>query len=65
MNKYSHKHIYRASEGHELKIKAKGPVSSTIQEIMGGLRSACTYVGAKNLGELYYKSNFILVNRGK
>jgi len=65
MNKYSHKHIYRASEGHELKIKAKGSVSSTIQEIMGGLRSACTYVGAKNLGELYYKSNFILVNRGK
>lgn len=65
MNKYSHKHIYRASEGHELKIKAKGSVASTIQEIMGGLRSACTYVGAKDLIELYHKSNFILVNRGK
>ena len=65
MNTHSKKHNYRASEGYELKIDSKGSVSSTIQEILGGLRSACTYVGAKDLCELYDKSNFILVNRGK
>lgn len=54
---------YRASEGKEVVIKYKGPVENTVQEILGGLRSACTYVGAQNLHELQENAQFIRVNR--
>jgi GMP reductase len=54
---------YRASEGKEVVIKYKGPVENTVQELLGGLRSACTYVGARNLYELAENSQFIRVNR--
>ena len=40
---------YRASEGKEVIPEARGPVEHTIQEILGGLRSTCTYVGARTL----------------
>lgn len=54
---------YRASEGKEVKIKYKGPVSNTIQEILGGIRSACTYVGASELKEMSKRTTFVRVNR--
>jgi GMP reductase len=54
---------YRASEGKEVVIKYKGPVENTVQELLGGLRSACTYVGARNLYELNENAQFIRVNR--
>lgn len=54
---------YRASEGKEVIIKYKGSVEKTVQEILGGLRSACTYVGARNLYELQENAQFIRVNR--
>lgn len=54
---------YRASEGKEVTIKYKGPVENTVKEILGGLRSACTYVGARNLLELSENARFIRVNR--
>ena len=37
---------YRASEGKRVEIPYRGRVSDTVQEILGGLRSTCTYVGA-------------------
>ena len=40
---------YRTSEGRTLKVPYKGSVVKTIQSILGGLRSACTYCGANNL----------------
>ncbi len=41
---------YRASEGREIAyIEPKGPLKNTIKEILGGLRSACTYIGAREL----------------
>ena len=43
---------YRAAEGREVTVPYKGDVSKTIQELLGGLRSACTYVGAENLKNL-------------
>ena len=43
---------YRAAEGREVTVPYKGEVSKTIQELLGGLRSACTYVGAENLKNL-------------
>ena len=43
---------YRASEGKAVEIEFRGPVANTMQDILGGLRSACTYVGAAKLKEL-------------
>jgi GMP reductase len=54
---------YRASEGTVVKIKYKGPVDSTMKEILGGLRSACTYVGACELKEMSKRTTFVRVNK--
>lgn len=40
---------YRAAEGKVTQIPLKGDMIETIQDIEGGLRSACTYLNAKNL----------------
>ena len=53
---------YRASEGKEVKVKYKGFIEDTIIEILGGIRSTCTYVGASKLKELSKRTTFILVN---
>lgn len=59
MNKYSGGVAeYRASEGKVVEIPYRGEVQNTIQEILGGVRSACTYVGAKNLKELPKRTTF-------
>lgn len=52
---------YRASEGKTVKIPYRGPVVHTVQDILGGLRSTCTYVGAKRLKELTKRTTFIRV----
>ena len=54
---------YRASEGKEVMLKYKGSVDHTVNELLGGLRSACTYVGARNVFDLYTHSQFVRVNR--
>jgi len=54
---------YRASEGKRVLIPYKGPVEDTILDILGGIRSTCTYVGAKELRELSKRTTFIKVNR--
>jgi GMP reductase len=53
---------YRASEGKEVTIPYKGDVSDTILDILGGLRSSCTYVGAASLKEISKRTTFIRVN---
>ena len=52
---------YRASEGKTVKVKYKGPVSETVKDITGGVRSTCTYVGASQLKELSKRTTFIRV----
>lgn len=52
---------YRASEGKTVKISYKGPVSETVKDILGGVRSTCTYVGASQLRELSKRTTFIRV----
>ncbi|MDR0247682.1 MAG: GMP reductase [Burkholderiales bacterium] len=54
---------YRASEGKEVLIPYRGPVENTAQEILGGVRSACTYVGARRLRELSKRTTFIRVTQ--
>lgn len=54
MNKHSNGVAeYRASEGKTVSIPYRGPVSSQIQDILGGLRSACTYTGMLHCSVLY------------
>lgn len=53
---------YRAAEGKRVLIPNKGSVDNTIQSILGGMRSACTYVGAKELKELSKCTTFRVVN---
>jgi len=54
---------YRASEGWEIKLQPRGPISGTLQDIEGGLRSACAYVGARNLKSLPKCATFVQVYR--
>ena len=54
---------YRASEGKEVILKYRGPVEKTMQEILGGIRSACTYIGADDIYSMPRKAKFVKVNR--
>jgi GMP reductase len=54
---------YRASEGKEVLIEYRGAVAGTLQDILGGVRSACTYVGAHKLKELTKRTTFIRVTQ--
>lgn len=54
---------YRASEGKEVLLPARGPVEATVQEILGGLRSTCTYVGARKLKDLSKCTTFVRVSQ--
>ena len=51
---------YRASEGETISLEYKGPLDKTVQQILGGLRSAATYVGAKDIKDLPKCTTFIL-----
>jgi GMP reductase len=54
---------YRSSEGRTVEIPYRGPVKNTVLDLLGGLRSACTYVGAPTLKQLSKCTTFIRVNR--
>lgn len=53
---------YRASEGKTVEVPFRGDVEVTLKDILGGLRSACTYVGASRLKELTKRTTFIRVS---
>jgi GMP reductase len=54
---------YRASEGKTVEIPYRGAVSKTLSDILGGLRSACTYIGAGELKELSKRATFVRVTQ--
>lgn len=54
---------YRSSEGRSVNVPYRGPVKNTILDILGGIRSTCTYVGASRLKELSKRTTFIRVAR--
>jgi GMP reductase len=54
---------YRTSEGKRVLLPYKGKVKNTIQDILGGLRSTCTYVGASKLKYLSKCTTFIRVSQ--
>ena len=53
---------YRSSEGREVMVPYRGEVAQTVQNILGGVRSTCTYVGANTLKQLSKCTTFIRVN---
>jgi GMP reductase len=64
MNKYSGGVAkYRSSEGKTVKLEFRGPVEGTILEILGGVRSSMTYLGAKKIKDIPKCATFIRVNR--
>ena len=54
---------YRTSEGKKVLIPYKGPVENTILDILGGIRSTCTYVGANQLKHLSKRTTFVRVTQ--
>jgi GMP reductase len=53
---------YRSSEGREVLVPFRGEVLSTIQNILGGIRSTCTYAGAEKIKQLTKCTTFVKVN---
>ena len=53
---------YRSSEGREVLVPYRGSVARTVQDILGGVRSTCTYVGSNTLKSLSKCTTFIRVN---
>jgi len=54
---------YRASEGKTVEVPYRGDVNATMLDVLGGLRSACTYVGAGKLKEMSKRTTFIRVTQ--
>eukprot|EP00316_Scyphosphaera_apsteinii_P002014 CAMPEP_0119346060 /NCGR_PEP_ID=MMETSP1333-20130426/107809_1 /TAXON_ID=418940 /ORGANISM="Scyphosphaera apsteinii, Strain RCC1455" /LENGTH=297 /DNA_ID=CAMNT_0007358555 /DNA_START=180 /DNA_END=1073 /DNA_ORIENTATION=+ len=54
---------YRASEGKTVEVPYRGPVSATCLDLLGGIRSSCTYVGAAKLEDLSKRTSFIRVTQ--
>ena len=53
---------HRAPEGKEVRVPYRGPLEFTVQSILGGLRSACSYVGARRIKDLPKCTTFIRVS---
>jgi GMP reductase len=54
---------YRSSEGRTVRVPYRGPVKNTVLDLLGGLRSTCTYVGADCLKNLSKCTTFIRVTQ--
>lgn len=54
---------HRTSEGRVVSVKYKGKTEDVIQDILGGIRSACTYTGARNIKDLPKCSKFARVTK--
>ena len=52
---------HRAPEGKEVRVPYRGTVETTVQEILGGIRSACSYVGARRIKDLPKCTTFVRV----
>ena len=54
---------YRSSEGRTVRVKYRGKIKDTILNILGGIRSSCTYVGAPSLKQLSKCTTFVRVTK--
>ena len=53
---------YRGNEGRLVHLPDRGPVSNTVEDILGGVRSACTYIGARRLKDMPKCASFVTTN---
>jgi GMP reductase len=53
---------YRSSEGKKVRIEYRSSLDKTVKDILGGIRSSCTYVGAPTLKQLSKCTTFVRVN---
>lgn len=52
---------WKAAEGVQIKVQARGPVKNVIDDLIGGIRSGMTYCGSKNIAALHRNAEFIEV----
>jgi len=62
MNRHGNNNEYRGVEGKTVEVPYRGKVEDTVKDILSGIRSACTYVGATRLKSLSKCTTFIRVN---
>ena len=62
MEKHNYHNEYRGAEGKTVEVEYRGKVEDTIKDILSGIRSACTYVGADKLKTLSKCTTFVRVN---
>ena len=62
MEKHNYHNEYRGAEGKTVDVEYRGKVEDTIKDILSGIRSACTYVGADKLKTLSKCTTFVRVN---
>jgi GMP reductase len=60
---YGKKASYRSSEGRTVRIKYKGALNDTVEDYLGGIRSACTYINASFIKNIPKCTTFLRVNR--
>ena len=53
---------YRGNEGRRVFLPDRGPVSETVEDMLGGVRSACTYIGARRLKDIPKCASFVRTN---
>ncbi len=53
---------YRGNEGRHIDLPDRGPVKETVEDILGGVRSACTYIGARRLKDMPKCASFVTTN---
>lgn len=53
---------YRGNEGRLISLPYRGPVANTVEDILGGVRSACTYIGARRLKDMAKCASFVTTN---
>lgn len=63
MKFYGKKNNYRSSEGKVVEIPYKGALSDTVEDYLGGVRSTCTYIGARCLKHMPKCTTFVLVGQ--
>jgi IMP dehydrogenase len=53
---------WKAAEGVEIRVDAKGPVENVISDLMGGIRSGMTYCGANNLQQIRERAEWVEIS---
>ena len=53
---------YKDEEGKVTKLESRCPVKNTVKKILGGIRGACAYIGAKRIKDMPKCATFVMVN---